>query len=405
MRIALLGPISTAGIAPFLHSPPPHDFPPGVKGAPFMEVLIKALIDRGHEVFAMTSGGFEATRDSQPLSTKGERFEFFCCPSRRHSFRPSHGRVGRMVDFYGYERANLTRLLEYVKPDFVHAHWSYEYALAAIDCRLPHLVTAHDDPLVVLKLFRNLFRLGRYFMARKALSRASALSAVSPVLQERLKVYSRTPIDVIPNPLSKDFLGIGKPREMLQSEMAPRFISVANGWVRLKNVETALKAFALIRRQIPCATYHLFGMHYEEGGPAHKWAKEMGLSEAVNFCGPVAHAQLIEELMRSTVMLHPSRWESCPMGIAEALSMGLPVVGGKNSGGVAWMIGEGGRVVDINNATAITSAALEILSDPEVYQRCSVAAIERVKAFSPEFIAAQYEEKYVAAMNACRGSA
>lgn len=241
-------------------------------------------------------------------------------------------------------------------------------------------------------------------MARQALRRASALSAVSPALQERLRAYSSTSIDVIPNPLSDEFLTSGRARMASQLQVAPRLASVTNGWVRLKNVDTALQAFSLIRREIPHATYHLFGLHYERGGPAHKWALREGLGEGVHFRGPVTHAQLIEELKQSTAMLHPSRWESCPMGIAEALSMGLPVIGGQDSGGVAWMIGSGGRVVNINNADDIASATLEIILEPSLYERCSAEAIERVKAFSPNLIAAEYEEKYLAAINAHRVS-
>ncbi|MDO9466384.1 MAG: glycosyltransferase family 4 protein [Thiobacillus sp.] len=359
-----------------------------------MSTLIGALLERDHEVVAITSGGFEATRNCHTLSLKGKNFEFHCCPIRRHSFRPSHGRIGRILDFYAYERDNLTRVLEEVRPDFVHAHWTYEYALAAIGSGVPHLVTAHDDPLVVLKLFRNLFRFGRYLMARQALGRASALSAVSPVLQTRLSSYTAIPIEVIPNPLSQSFQVAGQPRAAPTKDKPHRFISVQNGWVNLKNGSTALRAFALIRRELPHATYHLFGVHYEPEGQAHTWARKNRLAEGVVFHGPMPHEQLIQELLHATVMLHPSRWESCPMGIAEAMALGLPVVGGRDSGGVAWMVGEGGLVVDINRAEDIAAAAIHLASEEALYERCSAGAIKRVRAFSPDLIAEKYENSY-----------
>lgn len=400
MKIALMGPIATAGIAPYLAEPPPADFPPGVAGAPFMGTLIGALLARGHEVVAITSGGFEATRDNTlPRSLKGERFEFHCCPIRRHTFRPSHGRMGRMLDFFAYERSMLLQVLGQTKPDFVHAHWIYEYALAATDSGIPHLVTAHDDPWVVLKLFRNPYRFGRYLMARRALGRVSALSAVSPVLQTRLAAYTAIPIEVVPNPLNQVFQITG------QSRAEPhRFISVQNGWINLKNVNTALRAFAQIRRALPRATYHLFGANYEPGGLAQQWADKEQLSEGVVFHGPTQHEQLIQELKQATVMLHPSRWESCPMGIAEAMALGLPVVGGNDSGGVAWMVGEGGLVVDVNRAEDIAAAALRLASEETLYARCSAAAIERVRAFSPDLIAENYEKSYCKAIENYRAS-
>jgi glycosyltransferase involved in cell wall biosynthesis len=394
MKIALMGPITAASIAPYLADPLPEGFPTGVSGAPFMSVLIGALLARGHEVIAINSGGYVATRDTLPLCLKGERFEFHCCPSRRHSLRPSHGRIGRILDFYGYERGIVLQVLAQVRPDFVHAHWTYEYALAAIDSGLPHLVTAHDDPLVVLKLFRNFYRFGRYLMARRALARASALSAVSADLQTRLISYTATPIEVIPNPLNPRFSVAGKPRAALSEGEAHRFISVMNGWGHWKNASTALRAFALIHRQFPHTTYHLFGAGYEPEGPAQKWARTKKLAEGVVFHGPTAQEQLIVELKLATVMLHPSRWEACPMGIAEAMALGLPIVGGRDSGGVAWMIGGGGEVVDINRASDIAEAALRLVNEEDRYTRSSAAAIERVKDFSPDFIAEQYESAY-----------
>jgi len=398
MKIALMGPMATAGIAHYLAEPPPADFPPGVAGAPFMGTLIGALLARGHEVIAITSGGFEATRDAHPLSLQGERFEFHCCPSRRHSFRPSYGRIGRMLDFNAYERANMTQLLAQVRPDFVHAHWTYEYALAAIDSGIPHLVTAHDDPLAVLKLSRNLFRFGRYLMARLVLARASALSAVSTDLQTRLTRYASSPIAVIPNPLNQTFLNAGQPRAGPYGGVPHRFISVINGWGRWKNASAALRAFSLIRREHPEATYHLFGMDYQPDGPAQRWAVAKKLAEGVMFHGPTRHDRLVEELKSATVMLHPSRFEACPMGIAEAMALGLPVIGGSDSGGVAWMIGEGGLVVDINRAEDMAAAAIHLVGDGAHYSRCAAAARLRVQEFEPGLIAERYEIAYSRAM-------
>jgi len=394
MKIALMGPIASANIAPYLAEPLPGNFPQGVSSAPFMATLIGALLERGHEVIAITSGGYVATRDTRTLSLKGERFEFHCCPSRRHSVRPSHGRIGRILDFYGYERANMLQILEQVRPDFVHAHWTYEYALAAIDSGFPHLVTAHDEPWVVLKFFRNGYRFGRYLMAGQALRRASALSAVSPALGAHLAGYTRTSIEVVPNPLNPKFMDAGEGRNLLPEGKAVRFISVQNGWNDLKNSSASLRAFALIRRTLPHSTYHLFGDDYQQGGLAENWARTNQLAEGVVFHGPIPNEHLIAELKQATIMLHPSRWESCPMGIAEAMALGLPVVGGRDSGGVAWMVGEGGAVVDINRPEDIAAAALRLVGDADFYARSTQAAQLRVREFEPGAIAERYEAAY-----------
>lgn len=393
MKIAILGPISTAGITPYLYAPPPSDFPSGTSGAPFMSTLIGALLERGHEVCAITLGGW-ATQHSKPIGFKGKQFEFYCVPVRRHSVRPSHGHIGRILDLYAYERRAIGELLAAAKPDFVHAQWTYEFGMAAIDSGLPYLVTAHDDPVAVMKLFKNGYRVGRYFMARSVLKRATALSAVSEYLQSRLISLAKSPIEVIPNPLDRRFLDAAPQRPLPSTLAEHRFVSVINGWGYMKNANIALLAFAQLRKQRKDVTYHLFGSDFQPGGPAQHWAEGQGVAEGVVFRGPVPHAQLVEELKVSTVMLHPSRIESCPMGIAEAMALGLPVVGGSDSGGVAWMIAGGGLTVDITRPEEIAEAALQLISNDALYRQCFEAAINRVQLFAPNAVISQYEALY-----------
>jgi len=395
MKIAILGPISTAGVTPFLFDQPPADFPVGYIGAPFMNTLISELLAKGHEVCAITCGGYEATRSSNPVSLKGDRFEFYCCPSRKHSIRPSSGRIGRILDFFAYERRNMNVVLAKVQPDFIHAHWTYEFAMAAMESNIPYLVTAHDDPTEVLKLFKNIYRFGRYLMARRVLRHAKAITAVSDDLKRRIAPLANSEITVVHNPLSHQFINIGSKRTLPSICTAPKLISVINGWGYMKNASSALIAYAHIRRQIKDVTYHLYGIDFQPGGSAEQWAKTQGLAEGVVFHGPVSHSELVIALKDAALMLHPSRSESCPMGIAEALALGLPVVGGEISGGVPWMIGDAGLLVDINKPLEIAHAALQLLTDDLLYKKSVTAALRRVKTFDPELIATQYEEMYI----------
>lgn len=399
MKIAVLGPISTAGIAPFLIEKPPADFPIGYGGAPLMNTLIAELLARGHEVCAVTCGGYPATRDSKPVGLKGEHFEFHCCPRRKYSIRPSSGHVGYILDFFAYERESMKEVLDKVQPDFIHAHWTYEFAMAAMDSGIPYLVSAHDDPTEVLKLYKNVYRFGRYLMARRVLRHAQAITAVSEDLKRRIAPLALSEITVVPNPLSRQFIDAGTVRTSPSLCTTPKLISVINGWGYLKNASSALIAFSHIRRQLKDVTYHLYGIDFQSDGPAEQWAKAQGLAEGVVFHGPVLHSELVIALKDATLMLHPSRSESCPMGIAEAMALGLPVVGGVKSGGVPWMIGEAGLLVDIDKPLEIAHAALQLLTDDVLYEKCITAALRRVKAFAPELIAAQYEEIYLRILN------
>jgi glycosyltransferase involved in cell wall biosynthesis len=66
------------------------------------------------------------------------------------------------------------------------------------------------------------------------------------------------------------------------------------------------------------------------------------------------------------------------MVIAEAMAMGLPVIAGKASGAVPWVVGDAGTLCDITNPTAITNALIETLV-PIRYAELSARAIESVR--------------------------
>jgi glycosyltransferase involved in cell wall biosynthesis len=394
MKIAIVGPIATAHLVPFLDALPPRDFPPGYTGAPFMATLIGELLRRGHEVAAITAGGYPATPDTAPLSLSGPRFSFHCCPSRAHAVRWSHGRRGRLLDMFADERQHLRSVIREVAPDLVHAHWTYEFALAAIGCGRPYLVTAHDDPIAVATMSRSLYRVGRLFMAMRALRAVPRLTAVSSDLSVRLRRLTRAHIDVVPNPLDASFFGAGAARATPHAEQELCIVTVINGWGPWKNATAAITAFAEFRRDWPQARLKMFGAHYEPGGVAQGWAQSRGLAEGIVFCGPVSHPRLIEELRVAHALLHPSRLESCPMGIAEAMSLGLPVIGGSNSGGVADMVGDAGLLADVNSPSALATALRRLFTEPDRYRACSLQAIARAQTYAPAAVLDRYEALY-----------
>jgi L-malate glycosyltransferase len=393
VKIAILGPISTSEITPYLFKAS-SNIPAGYEGAPFMATLIGELLSRGHEVSAFTTSIDLPLNIKQPLIAEGERFKIYYCPARRHSIRMNGFYLGKIVDFFYLERRFLVQAICMDKPDLLHAHWTYEFAMASMDSGIPYLITAHDDPREVLKLYKNIYRFGRYLMAKKVLSNAKVISAVSEDLKRRISPFTDRDIDVVSNPLSRQFTDFANQDNLKLQITPPKLISVINGWGFLKNASSALIAFSHIRKHINEATYHLYGHDFQQGGPAELWAKSKNLAESVFFHGPVPQASLVDAMKDAKLMLHPSRSESCPMGIAEAMALGLPIVGGEKSGGVPWMVGNAGLLVDIERPEEIARAALEILTDDVLYNMYVEAAHQRAKEFLPEIIVKEYEKLY-----------
>jgi hypothetical protein len=137
MKIGVAGYVATESVAQWLDRDA-STLPKGFPGAPFFGGFIGALLDRRHDVSVYTLSDDIPPSEKEPVVARGERLTVYYCPYRRHSFRPNGWYPGRMVDFFRIERRALRRAMRADGPDLVHAHWTYELALAAIESGLPY---------------------------------------------------------------------------------------------------------------------------------------------------------------------------------------------------------------------------------------------------------------------------
>jgi glycosyltransferase involved in cell wall biosynthesis len=178
---------------------------------------------------------------------------------------------------------------------------------------------------------------------------------------------------------------------------------VLNGWTSLKNGATALRAFSRARRTDPQLKLTCFGAGFEHAGPAHVWAQRHGFDVNVSFRGPVPHRAIIEQMCNSTALLHPSRWEACCMSIAEAMSVGLPVIAGRKTDGVPWQLDNGaaGALVDVTDPEDTAASIVRMASDAVQWERWSVAARARARRlFSSDAVVDRYVDLYAGVQSA-----
>jgi glycosyltransferase involved in cell wall biosynthesis len=394
LRIALVGPFSGPSLAAGLSFAAP--LPPGYPGAPLMTALAQALVARGHQVAAISTDYTSPVAELEPFRLfRGSGIDAYYCPQRPRSFSASGGRRGRALDFFAFERACLQQAIAHFQPDVVHAHWAYEFAWAALDAGHPTLVTAHDSPLQVLRFMPHPYRLARLLMARHVLRRSRHVTAVSPDLERDLRAWTPAPIEVVPNPLSGP---------IVQAEpCAPQafdsktLVMVLNGWVRLKNGRRALRAFALARRTDPALRLDCLGADFQHGGPAHRWAQAHGLAEGVRFLGPVPQPVLVQHLRSGLALLHPSLLEACSMAIAEAMAVGLPVIAGATTAGVAWQLegGQAGVLADVRSTASMAAAITRLAADRARWLSLSAAAHARARQlFAVDAVVERYLALY-----------
>jgi L-malate glycosyltransferase len=357
-------------------------------GAYFMATLVRALIGRGHRISVITL----SPELTERRILKGPELTYYVYPMRTRR---------KMRDLYKMEREGLREGIGLAKPDLLHAHWTYEFALACLEAGLPTLVTSHDNAFQVLRFRRDLFRLGRLYLQIRVIRKAPFMTAVSPYLARAHRWLAKTEIEVIPN-------AVEVPHEAANQcnrDLGPiNIATILNGWGDLKNPQAAINAFALLRCELPEAELFMYGTDYEEGGIASQWAASKGLSQNIHFCGFLPPTDLQRELKEMSILLHPALEEACPLTLLEAMALRLPIVAGNDAGGVPWVLDEGraGFLTDVRDPPKIAQAMFTCIREVEEREQKQRNAYDRVVSlFSPNSVAEQYEKVYEKVLSLC----
>lgn len=385
MYIAVLGPIATHELLSPAERQAGRAYPRGREGAPLVSNLIREYLRQGHRVLALTHD--DALPDDGPAFVhESGNLTYVVVPCRHHTFRPNGRRPGRTADFFRFERRQLVTQLRRYQPEVVHAHWTYEYALAGLQYDPKALVTTHDNAWTIFRYVRTLNRFFHYLLARYVFWRGRHFTAVSSYTAGTVQPWARVPVQIVPNPVQVP-PRTNAPRGPLAM---PVISMVVNGWDDHKNITTALLAFKQVRQQHPQAELWGMGTAFEPGKQATVFCQRHNI-EGVVLLGPTAHSQVLERVAASTLLLHTSIEESFGMALAEAMAYGVPVVAGQASGAVPWVVGPGGLLVDVHRPEAVAAAINQLLADPALYEQLAAQAATNVaERFPLAKVAGQY---------------
>jgi glycosyltransferase involved in cell wall biosynthesis len=395
MHVTILAPSDRSFIIKFLPSYTQDNLPVGYPGAPFIGSIISELLKKNHQVTAITTT-VAVDNDYEIKTFNTNNFNWIVVPSRPHSFKMNGNKFGRMVDFYSYEIKQITKLVKELKPDIVHAHWSYEFAGAAIESGFPTLVTVHDNAFQVLKYFRSVYRFGRMLMAEFYLRKIRFASTVSPYMEDYVKQKCKL-VKVIPNPILID-MQISEIESTINSKMgslnSPRVLMINNGWDGRKNGLSGLLAFKEIQEKLPGATLHLYGYGSEVNGLAYKDTLKVNLKN-IFFHGFVSNEKLKTELKKAHILLHPALEESFGVVLIEAMAFGIPTIGGQNSGAVPWVINNSALLVNVLNPGDISNCAINLLINKDLFRATVIGGYNNtVNRFSAQEVVEQYISFY-----------
>jgi glycosyltransferase involved in cell wall biosynthesis len=163
------------------------------------------------------------------------------------------------------------------------------------------------------------------------------------------------------------------------SEPAVPTISFMGRVDPLKDLHTLIRAFALVRKQIPAARLRIFGGTPQVNKIYHESCQrlidELGLTDAAVLEGRIGNA--VDAYHAGSIVALTSISEGFPYTVVEAMACGRPTVC-TNVGGVAEAVGDTGIVVPPRDFAAVAEACIKLLRDDELRYRLGYAARQRV---------------------------
>jgi len=297
-----------------------------------------------------------------------------------------------------YDQALATAIVELYKRSGVtlfHAHYALPHALAVILAdemlggeRLRLVTTLHGTDITLVggdPAYRQPLRFG--------LERSHLVTAVSHSLaadtREILGVDSE--IRVIPNFVRCEVETARRPAWRPESGRAVELVHIST-FRPVKRVLDLLVSVSVLARHVP-VRLTLVG-----DGPelpeCRRFVADSPIADRVEFAGLVEDPS--RYLRSADLYLFSSRTESFGLGVLEAMSVGVPVVG-PDVGGVREVVGcpPAGRLVPRSQPTALAEAAYELLTAPEHFEAASRLGLERARnEFSPERVLPQYLSAY-----------
>ncbi|AFZ69513.1 glycosyltransferase family 4 protein [Deinococcus peraridilitoris] len=381
MRIGVAGPVTLSLLTPYLEGA--EALSDGYAFAP-MARWVLGLRERGHQVAVFTL----SPDVTKPRSYYGDGLSLHVAPYRLK---------GRARDFFAVERKELTLLMRSHPQDVLHAHWTYEFALAALASSRRVLVTAHDAPLQVLQHHPDLYRLARAAMSAVVAQKAPLMTAVSPYIAKHFaRTTGRYDLHVVPNGIPTEAFTHTASIDWVRTDLT--FASSMMGWGKRKNGANLLHAFSELHSQLPHTRLIMFGEGYGPGQEAYQYARAKDLVGGVEFAGKTPYDQMLARLSaEADIFVHPSLEESFGMALAEAMALGLPVIAGERSGAVPWVTDQGraALLIDVSNVASLRNAMLNLAHHPAVRQQLSTYGREWARSrFTIEAQLTGYEQLY-----------
>ncbi len=349
MKIGISGPIDTSSLIEFLDLKN-SSYPKGLNTVSVTNLII-GFIKAGHHVSVYTLD--PDIQNDEIL--EGQYLKIYFGKYRQRA-------RDRALTFFGEESSYIKKFISEDKPDIVNAHWTYEFALGALRSGVQTIITVRDWAPAILKIMPDPYRFLRLILNYYVVIKGNNFIPISPYIKTKIDRVKNANYKIIPNGFNDNIFS-NESKNLNLDE--PKIISINDGFGRIKNVECLLIAFNKLLKRIPSANLYLIGDEFDSNGIAQQWAKEKGLIDKVFFLGSLSNKETLLKLQEMDLLIHPSIEESFGNTLVEAMAKKVPVIAGKTSGAVPYVLdyGRAGILTDVASPDSIEEEAFSILTD------------------------------------------
>ncbi|AZR73786.1 hypothetical protein BBF96_10545 [Anoxybacter fermentans] len=176
--------------------------------------------------------------------------------------------------------------------------------------------------------------------------------------------------------------------------LLPGYILYVGGFSHRKNIKAIIRAFALIKDQLP-ENYRLViagspGRSYED---LMKLIRQKGLEERVDLPGFIPVKEMVYLYNAAKLFVYPSYYEGFGLPPLEAMACGIPVIT-SNVTSIPEVVGDGAETVNPSDEVSLAELMYRVLSDREFWFDLHKRGMKRVAQFDWRKTAAQTLQAY-----------
>ncbi len=275
------------------------------------------------------------------------------------------------------------------QPDLFHVHSSLwaGAALTSYDLGIPVIVSEHLKEFLIYKGFSD-FQQG---LIQNTYKKIQTLIAPSTAVMNRIEQYFKIPetctAHVVPNMVDTDYF-----KPLKEKPFVNRFTYLIVAILRPeKRIDKIIESFVSI------GNTHLAKIRIVGDGPEYQKlvdiARQGSLTRQVEFVRETGRDIVLKNMQKADVCMLVSKMETFGVSLIEALSCGVPVIGGNIGGATDIINDENGILVPIDNPIALQEAMKEMIDNPDKYDPRKIRE-DAIKRFDKKVVIGILEDIY-----------